>query len=170
MCNHFWNETPKFLLPGFTHHPNAAWPSLSSPVMPAEPAAGCATAGTVGHLCLSSGHGCCPDSPRYPPHPGTLGSLPSPLLSPCCFWVAACPPSFRCPDWGGLGKAQYSFGHPFEYMYLVIYDGTFQAFREGERMEEWCPYSGSVVRSALPVPWTEEPGRSEEHTSELQSR
>ena len=43
-------------------------------------------------------------------------------------------------------------------MNLVIYDETFQASTEGRRMEEQCPSSGSVVRSALPVAWTEEPG------------
>lgn len=108
----------KFLLPGFTHHPNAAWPSLSSLLMPAEPAAGLATVGTMGHLCLSSGHGCCPDlrpAPGILP-PGTLCFLPSPLLSPATFWVTACPqlPVSRLGI--GLGRAQYSFGHPFEYM------------------------------------------------------
>lgn len=44
-------------LPGPVSHPL---------LMPAEPAAGLATVGTMGHLCLSSGHGCCPDRPAPP--------------------------------------------------------------------------------------------------------
>ena len=39
------------------------------------------------------------------PHPGTLCSLPGPLSSPCYFWLPACLPGFRCPDWGGFERA-----------------------------------------------------------------
>lgn len=97
--------------------PDAAWPSLIP----------CARAGLQRALPLwgpwvifASAAGTAvvltAPPPRYPPHPGTLCFLPSPLLSPCCFWVAACPPSFRCPDWEWPWESEYSFGHPFEYM------------------------------------------------------
>ena len=70
-------------------------PTLPVPVahpliMPVEPAAGCATAGTVGRRCLSRGMAVVLTPPQVSPHPGTLCSLPSPLLSPCC---SGCPPA-----------------------------------------------------------------------------
>ena len=138
-------------------------PTLPVPVahpliMPVEPAAGCATAGTVGRRCLSRGMAVVLTPPQVSPPPRDPLLPAQPLVISVLLWVPACPPSFQCPDWGGLERAQYSFSHSFEYMCLVIYDGTFPASREGGKMEEQCPFSGSVVRSALPVPWTEEPG------------
>lgn len=75
-------------LPGPVSHPL---------LMPVEPAAGLATAGTMGHLCLSSGHGCCPDRhppPSILPTPGPSASCPAPCyLRAASGWLPAHPAS-----------------------------------------------------------------------------
>ena len=84
--------------PGSRITPTLPVPVAHPLLMPVEPAAGCASVGTVGHRRLSSGHGCCFDSaPGIPPPRDPLLPAQSLVIS-VLLWVPACPPSFRCPD------------------------------------------------------------------------
>ena len=81
-------------------------PTLPVPVahpliMPVEPAAGCATAGTVGRRCLSRGMAVVLTPPQVSPPPRDPLLPAQPLVISVLLWVPACPPSFQCPDWGG---------------------------------------------------------------------
>ena len=76
---------PKFLLPGFTHHPNAACPSRSSPDNAGGARSGLCHRGDRGSSLPQQGHGCCPDSPPgIPPTPGPSAPCPAP-----CYLCAA---------------------------------------------------------------------------------
>lgn len=114
------NETPKFLLPGFTQITRTPSGPVSHPLlMPAEPAAGLATVGTTGHLCPAAGTAVVLTA-RPPvsslPTPGPSASCPAPCyLRAASGWLPAHPAS-GVQTGVALGEPQYSFGHPFEYM------------------------------------------------------
>lgn len=119
MYNHFWNKSPEFLMPRYTHSPHTACPVLLSSVNVSGAHSRAQSRGKCPSLfASSSGPGwkvtsavcpsCLPQlSPLLPAHPSG---------SPC---NCACPERYQC-----------SFSLSFKYTPLRLCNGNFQVYRE----------------------------------------